>query len=369
MAKLCLVQETAHQVAIDQGVSQENPDLSSRAKLVPGLDARLVLIDADTGLDQFHVLQGLVDPHLPNSCQRYFCFQRWGATGGRGASKLDGPMSLPKVEAAIATLFADKTGEVWGSVEPGHRAKPGMFWLQHLMKPDAAARWEYFVNDHVNGKAEGWYPYVPDAMQEVEELYAQHVASNSDSRTSTRTIRSGHFAYKVDLEKMQQTNARTNKVRDIRRVFGPTTGSRRQAPRKSAALALKAISRPMKVMKAMKKRRAMKVMKAMKSMKVMKKVKKPSKIARGKYAYRQVMSGKKVKTSKGLTKTDLKKNKDGKIVSRRRSARCDGNLWIKATLEARAALGITGFCPSGGKSPRGIALLEKARAIYTSMRG
>lgn len=372
MAKRDIAQAMTNHDAIDQGLAVENPDLSFRATLVPGLDARLVLIDADANIDKFHVLQGLEDPGLPNGPRRYFCFQRWGATGGRGASTLDGPMSLPKVAATIAAAFADKTGEVWGSVEPGHRAKPGMYWLQQLMKPNAEARWEYFVNDGVNEKADGWYPYVPDAMMEVEELYAQHVASNSDPRTASRAIQSGHFCYKVDLEKMQQTNTRTKKVRDIRRVFGPT-GSRRSgaAACKVAGSALKAVSRPTKVIKKVsRKPRTSAHAKPMKKSKIVKKpakkVKKPSIIARGKRAYRHVMSGKKEKTTKGLRKSDLMKNKYGKIVSCKKSALANSNRWIKATVEARKALSITGFCPCGGKSTRGASLLEKARAIYSS---
>merc|ERR1712083_193920 len=120
----------------------------------------------------------------------------------------------------------------------------------------------------------------------------------------------------------------------------------------------------MKVMKARKPHsRAMKVM-----AKPMKTVRKPSKIARGKRAYWQVMSGRKEKTSKGLTNSDLKKNKYGKIVSFRRSAHCHGNLWIKATVEARRLLGTVGFCPCGGDTPNGKALLDQVRVIYTRLK-
>merc|ERR1739838_753953 len=67
-----------------------------------------------------------------------------------------------------------------------------------------------------------------------------------------------------------------------------------------------------KSMKGMKK-------KAMKGMK--KKAMKKSVIAKGKRAKSSVFRGTKVKTSGGLKKADLKKNKAGHVVSRKRSAR------------------------------------------------
>merc|ERR1712183_1010251 len=62
-------------------------------------------------------------------------------------------------------------------------------------------------------------------------------------------------------------------------------------------------------------------MRAMKAMKAVKKVamKRVSKIAKGKKAKVELWQGKKLKTKKGLKKEDLMKNKDGKIVSKKRS--------------------------------------------------
>merc|ERR1739848_437285 len=74
-----------------------------------------------------------------------------------------------------------------------------------------------------------------------------------------------------------------------------------------------------KAMKAAMKGKAMKAMKAPKAKKAMK-VKKVSVIAKGKRAKLAVFSGKKAKTSGGLTKATLTKNKSGKIVSKALSA-------------------------------------------------
>merc|ERR1719188_877512 len=91
-----------------------------------------------------------------------------------------------------------------------------------------------------------------------------------------------------------------------------------------------------------------------------------SKIAVGKLARSSVFNGNKEKTSGGLVKSALTKNKDGKIVCKAASIRAKkafGNSvlakWAKATKEARKQLGIKGFCPLGGKTAQGKALHAK----------
>merc|ERR1711935_258573 len=92
-------------------------------------------------------------------------------------------------------------------------------------------------------------------------------------------------------------------------------------------------------------------------------------VAKGKRAKASVFSGKKVKTSGGLQKTDLKKNKAGKIVSKKASARAAASKngkwiakWGAATKAARTQLNIKGFCPVGGRTAKGQALLKAVRS-------
>lgn len=119
---------------------------------------------------------------------------------------------------------------------------------------------------------------------------------------------------------------------------------------------------------------AMKSMKvAKKSMKVAKKgmkkkVMKVSKIARGKFRRSAVFFGKKEKTIGGLVKTDLTRNKHGRIVSKRLSAKSKNSKFPKVMIAARKALNIQGFCPMGGKTARGQALLKKARSLYKKLK-
>merc|ERR1711902_172197 len=102
-----------------------------------------------------------------------------------------------------------------------------------------------------------------------------------------------------------------------------------------------------------------------------KKAKRNSKIARGRGAKARVFRGTKEKTSTGLTKSALMKNKLGKVVSKKKSAhgkkvyQKNGLAkWTKAVKEARKSLGIKGMQVVGGKTARGQALLKKARSLY-----
>merc|ERR1712193_72900 len=109
--------------------------------------------------------------------------------------------------------------------------------------------------------------------------------------------------------------------------------------------------------------KAMKAMAAMKAMRAMKK-KAVSKIAKGKLARAVVFRGTKEKTLSGLTKSDLIRNKRGKIVSKKASLRAKKNNyikgWLTAVKQARKALGLKGFVAI----KKGSALYKKAKELY-----
>merc|ERR1711881_78587 len=89
-----------------------------------------------------------------------------------------------------------------------------------------------------------------------------------------------------------------------------------------------------------------------------------TKMARGKgkgrLAKAMVFKGSKAKTVGGLTKGMITRNKHGRYVSKKKSARGKKNAWMKAVARARRALKVKGFCPVGGKSAAGKRLLAKA---------
>merc|ERR1712032_521440 len=103
------------------------------------------------------------------------------------------------------------------------------------------------------------------------------------------------------------------------------------------------------------------------------KSKRGSKIATGRLAKSMVFKGRKEKTSGGLTKDSLMRNKRGKIVSKKASA--NGKVrfrkiepWLEAVMEAREALHTKGFVAINGKSLHGQALYAKATTIHTQRR-
>merc|ERR1719370_895955 len=90
------------------------------------------------------------------------------------------------------------------------------------------------------------------------------------------------------------------------------------------------------------------------------KVHRASNVALGRGAKARVFRGKKARTSGGLKKTDLTKNRGGRIVSKKRSEfgkkmyRNNGLAkFTQAVQAARKALGIKGFQVVGGKSAKG----------------
>merc|ERR1712118_481225 len=123
----------------------------------------------------------------------------------------------------------------------------------------------------------------------------------------------------------------------------------------------------MKAMKAMAAMKAMKAMRAMAAMKAMKKsAMKVSKIAKGKYKKALVFRGSKEKTSGGLKKSDLIKNANGKIVSKKQSTAAKKRFgstlkkWTDAVKAARKSLGLKGFVAV----KKGTPLYTKAKSNY-----
>merc|ERR550537_319202 len=105
-------------------------------------------------------------------------------------------------------------------------------------------------------------------------------------------------------------------------------------------------------------------MAAMKAMKAMKK-KAVSKIAKGRMSKVVVFRGSKAKTVGGLTSSDLVKNSQGKVVSKKASAHAKkfryANIkgWITAVTKARKALGVKGFVAI----KKGTDLYRKAKEL------
>merc|ERR1712159_347153 len=120
--------------------------------------------------------------------------------------------------------------------------------------------------------------------------------------------------------------------------------------KKAAKTAKKAVKKAKKAAKKAKKA----------AKKPKKKKKKVSKIAKGKLSKVLVLRGKKEKTVGGLTAKDLMKNKYGRVVSKKLSAKGKKSPWIKAVADARSALKLKGFVAVKKGSP----LYAKAKSLY-----
>merc|ERR1712164_151185 len=120
--------------------------------------------------------------------------------------------------------------------------------------------------------------------------------------------------------------------------------------KKAAKTAKKAVKKAKKAAKKAKKA----------AKKPKKKKKKVSKVAKGRFRKVLVLRGKKEKTVGGLKATDLIKNKYGRVVSKKTSARAKKFPWIAAVTDARKALKITGFVVV----KKGTPLYAKAKALY-----
>merc|ERR1719330_1941747 len=98
---------------------------------------------------------------------------------------------------------------------------------------------------------------------------------------------------------------------------------------------------------------------AMKPMKPMKVIK----VAVGKKAKVQVYKGARLKTKSGLKKEDLVKSRGNKVVSAKKSQQGKASKWAKATIQARAAKGYTGFKPI----KKGTSFYDKAKELMADM--
>jgi len=84
---------------------------------------------------------------------------------------------------------------------------------------ETGGKWQYHVDDGVDGKRLDWYDYTVEASSVVEGIYMER-QMNPGCALEVRTVQSGLFSYRVDFASMQQTNLThaAHRQRPIRRV-------------------------------------------------------------------------------------------------------------------------------------------------------
>ncbi|KAL7579499.1 hypothetical protein ACA910_007876 [Epithemia clementina (nom. ined.)] len=178
-------------------------------------DVMLVLVDPAKNMDMFLILQ-LIETTKRNV---YCVYTRWGRTGTTGQALNE---EFPDYNAAEDTFrknFQEKTGLNWENRgEPTNDGKHRYIEQDYLSKQEGftSALWQYWVDDGVDGKDEGWHDYDQEGSIQAERLFSEH-AKNID--LANRWVVSGACTYELDLVNMTQTNVfhPTHTVRRIRR--------------------------------------------------------------------------------------------------------------------------------------------------------
>jgi predicted DNA-binding WGR domain protein len=184
---------------------------------------KLVNVDVSTNMDKFFILQTV---KASTDSESYLFVRRWGRTGTRGQAKVEGPLGLDEVEHLITEKFKDKTGNEIDSVKDGSfKHVAGKYDVvsdagvtRSTSRKDGGCIWQYWVDDGIDGKKNGWYDYTKDAAEVVEGVYADW-QDNLDRGLGVRSVQSGHFCYQIDFNSMMQTNIShpRRKQRSIRR--------------------------------------------------------------------------------------------------------------------------------------------------------
>lgn len=215
----------AHGVSTQKPAGIVDPDSGLHGSIVPhasdsfAMDAMLVFIEPKLFSDKFYVLQ-CIQVDDPPQGEEFAVYRRWGRTGTRGSGMVDFFSEEHDAVTAFDKLFEEKSGLRWADRdESAVDGKYRNIKLDFDAKSNdyMSAVWQYWVDDGVDGKATGWYPYDEQGTKFMEECYTAYMMQQD---MSTRYVASGNWTYHVDYTTMTQTNAThpSHTSRHIRRV-------------------------------------------------------------------------------------------------------------------------------------------------------
>ena len=180
-------------------------------------DVMLALVDPTRRMDKFYILQ-LINLEENDSSVVY---TRWGRIGTTGQALEQHFEDLESVLTCFKQKFQRKTGPSW--VYRNLIPTPGKYrFIQQDFIQKARGytegKWQYWVDDCVDGKSTNWYDYTADGNYNVEELYQFHL---QNKKCHNRIVASGAWTYDVDLINMTQTNVthQNHTSRKIRRIM------------------------------------------------------------------------------------------------------------------------------------------------------
>jgi predicted DNA-binding WGR domain protein len=177
-------------------------------------DVMLVLVDPAKHMDKFFILQ-LIDG-VDGS---YAVYRRWGRTGTSGQALEQRFDKHDDAALCFEKKFNRKTGLEWENRTDPTIGKKYRFIQQNFTAKRggfAGAKWQYWVDDGVDGKPNSWYDYSVEGSAQVERLFQEHALN---ARLTNRLVDSGVWTYDVNLIQMIQINVKQpNKTsRRIRR--------------------------------------------------------------------------------------------------------------------------------------------------------
>jgi poly [ADP-ribose] polymerase len=176
-------------------------------------DVMLCLVDPAKHMDKFFILQ-LIEKDNEDV---WVVYTRWGRSGTAGQALEQEFEDITSAIKCFTDKFKEKTALEWEDREAPTVGGKYRFIAQDFVQKQggfSGAKWQYWVDDGVNGKVTGWYDYDDVASHQVERLYLEHTYN---PHFSCRSIASGSFTYDVDLAKMIQTNV-THSNHTSRRV-------------------------------------------------------------------------------------------------------------------------------------------------------
>lgn len=186
-------------------------------------DCMLVQVDPSKNLDRFYVLQ-FIESNDKNTSEPFVVYSRWGCTGCTGQGLTQEFSDCDEAIECFEKKFKEKTGLDWEDRNRKPvRGKYRVIKQNYAEKRDGynSAKWQYWVDDGIDGKPNGWYDYDESGSRNVEQLYQENL---HNSYLTNRLVESGNWTYSVDLKAMTQTNIEhpDRKSRFIRRN---TTGN------------------------------------------------------------------------------------------------------------------------------------------------
>merc|ERR1740136_139015 len=179
-------------------------------------DVMLVLADPAKNIDKFFIIQ-----LISLAEGSYAVYNRWGRTGTVGQALKQDFDELDDAVKLFETKFKEKTGLAWAKRnDPTIEGTKYRFIQQNFGEKEGGyvgAKWQYWVDDGVDGKMSSWYDYSTTGSSQVERLYQEHVLNG---RLTNRLVESGFFSYNVNLDQMTQTNMKhpSRTTRRIRRL-------------------------------------------------------------------------------------------------------------------------------------------------------